>query len=466
MGDFFHRPPSRGRLAALGAAHVLLAGGLGAALTAEAGFGWHFGLHAALFVPLGLVAIPALRGASLRGRGALAIVLGAAALGRVLLLASPPVLSDDVYRMAWEGQVVLAGEDPWARPPDDPALAELSEALPELRERVGYWKLPAIYPPFTQLFAAAVGTVSPRPLALKAALLIAEAALVGALIGLLRGRGLNPLLVTAYAWNPLPLTEIAGSGHGDILAVALLALALPALERGRLAAGAALAALSGMAKFAGFALLPFLLRTARGFRERILLLGAAVSIALLTLVPFLTAPRLADGFGARLAEFTFSLSFYARHWRFNDSLFGPLEAVFGAPARLVGPTVLIVMLAALAARRTQPSLAVATLAGSAFLLSPAAHPWYLLWSLPFLLLHPERRGLLAAGLTMTLTAALSYHAFWNTPAGLDWSLPDWLRFAEYLPVPLAAFLAVRVGSGRPRTARPVRRFPPVGGPIR
>ena len=97
-------------------------------------------------------------------------------------------------------------------------------------------------------------------------------------------------------------------------------------------------------------------------------------------------------------------------------------------------------------RRRPPGLSLALLAGAAFLLSPVAHPWYLLWTLPFLVVNPERRGLLAAGLTMTLTVAFSYYAYWTIPPGLDWTLPAWVRIAEYLPVPLAAL--VFRGSGQ------------------
>ncbi len=441
-------------LAALGGFHVLLAGVLATVLESAAGFWWHLGTHALLFVPLLLVVAPALRAAVHPGRRQLVIVLAAAALSRVLLLPTTPVLSGDVYRMAWEGQVVLDGKDPWAQPPDDPALAGLAAAHPELRERVGYWKLPAIYPPFAQLFGAGAGWISPSVTVLKAALLLAEAALIAALLALLSSRGHNPLLVAAYAWNPLPLTEIAGSGHGDALAVAFLFLALLALERGRAAGAAALAALSGMTKFAGFVLLPFLLRRVEDRRRQRAALGAAAGIVLVTLAPFLTPARLAEGFVVRFQEFGFSLWHYARHWRFNDSLFSPLDAVLGGAARPVAFAVLIVLAAALVIRRRPPGLSLALLAGAAFLLSPVAHPWYLLWTLPFLVVNPERRGLLAAGLTMTLTVAFSYYAYWTIPPGLDWTLPAWIRIAEYLPVPLAALVFGRRGQSSDRGSPP------------
>ncbi len=464
IGPGFPGILSRRHLLGLGAVQVVLAAGLGAALATRAGLAWHFGLHAALFVPLGIVVVAVLRGSARSGGRELAIVLGAAALLRIFLLPTPPVLSDDLYRSVWEGQVVLAGHDPWAHPPDHPVLGELRETFPELRARVGFWKLPAIDPALAQLFRAAVGAASPKPLALKGAFVAVEAILIAALLGLLRRRDRNPLLIVGYAWNPLPLTEIAGSGHADVLGVALLALAVLAAERGRLAAGAGLAALSGMAKLAGFALLPFLVRAAAGVRRKALLLAVSAAAAALPLLPFLTPERFRDGFAARAGEFLFSLSLYARHWRFNESLFFLTEAAFGAAARPITLGILAAAGAALALRGTPPALAIAVLSGSAFLLTPVAHPWYLLWSLPFLILHPERRSLLAAGLTLTLTAALSYHALWNTPAGLEWSLPPWIRIAEYLPVVAAALLTGVRGDRESSGSRNVGT--PAGGSAR
>ena len=234
--------------------------------------------------------------------------------------------------------------------------------------------------------------------------------------------------------------------------MAFLFLALLALERGRAAGAAALAALSGMTKFAGFALLPFLLRRVPDRRRQWTALGAAGAVVLVALAPFLAPARLADGFVVRFQEFGFSLWHYARHWRFNDSLFSPLDAALGDAARPVAFAVLIVLAAALVIRRQPPGFSLALLAGAAFLLSPVAHPWYLLWTLPFLVVNPERRGLLAAGLAMTLTVAFSYHAYWTIPPGLDWTLPTWVRVAEYLPVALAALVFGRRGQspeGRP-----------------
>lgn len=463
------------RLVALAAVWTVLAAGLALLLFSgvrgAAGFAAHSALHAAMFAPLALVLWPLLRvgersaGSSagvpaVGRRRALALTLGAAALARLLFLAAPPALSGDIYRAIWEGRVVAAGHDPWRSPPDAPELEGLRARHPEIRERVEYWKLPAIYPPGAQAFAAVVTAVSTSPRAMKAALVLAEAGLVAALIGLLRRRGRDPLLVVAYAWNPLPLVEIAGSGHGDVLGVALAAAALAAAAS-RPALAGALAALSGTVKFAGFALLPFLWRRLADRRRRLApALAAAVSTAVVT-APFLSPAAAPEGLAARLAEFRFSLGHYLRHWRFNDSLFAAIEAAFGAYARPAAFALLAAVFTALLARRPAPpaTLAFGLLAGAAFLLTPTAHPWYLLWCLPFLALHPDRRALYSAALALTLTTVLAYYPFWTTPPGEPWTLPLPLRLLEYLP-PIALLAA---GAVRRRTTEyPESRRPNPG----
>ncbi len=66
---------------------------------------------------------------------------------------------------------------------------------------------------------------------MKAAMVGFEAIAVWLLIKLLIASGLPPERVLIYAWSPLAVWEIAGSGHIDAVAVALLALALWARKR-------------------------------------------------------------------------------------------------------------------------------------------------------------------------------------------------------------------------------------------
>ena len=130
---------------------------------------------------------------------------------------------------------------------------------------------------------------------------------------------------------------------------------------------------------------------------------------------------------------TGSLWLFARHWRFNESGFFLFEAVFGEYGRPAVLAFAAALLGVLLYRRVEPALAVPLLAGAVFLLSPVAHPWYFLWTLPFMVLHPERRVLLAATLALSGTLAFAYWAPWNVPLGEPWFLPWPIRLAEFLP---------------------------------
>lgn len=442
----------------LGGVHVALAGVLAAVLEGAWGFWWHAGIHGAFLAPLLLVGLPLVRGRrpGLAPNRLLLLVLAAGLLSRALLVVVPPAPQADLHRMIWEGRVPSVGGDPYRHAPDAPELAELAAALPEVRAGVNYWKLPAIYPPGAQLFFRAITAISVHPAAMKVALVLMECLLVLALVRLLRRRGLHPGLVVLYVWNPLPLAEIAGAGHGDALGLAFLGLGLLAAESLRPAAAACFAALSGLSKVVGGVLLPFLLFPARPEARRPLsvLLAAAGTTALIVL-PWLTPGLLDRGLLARLGEMTGSLWFFARHWRYNESGFLVIEATFGDAGRIVVLALAAGFLVALLYRRVEPALGIPLLAGFVFLLSPVAHPWYFLWTLPFMVLHPERRVLLAATLALSGTLVFATWAAWHTPAGEPWALPWPVRLAEYLPA--AVILA---GGGLLALRRRLRVQPP------
>ena len=316
---------------------------------------------------------------------------------------------------------------------------------------MNYWKLPAIYPPAAQLFFRATTAVSVHPTAMKTALVLVEGLLILALIQLLRRRRLHPGLVVLYVWNPLPLTEIAGAGHSDALGLAFLGLGILAAESLRPAAASGLAALSALSKFAGGVLLPFLLfPRRREDRKPLRVLLAAAGATALVAGPWLRPGLLDQGLLARLGEMTESLWLYARHWRYNESGFLAIEAILGESGRIAVLALLLGLLLAFLYRRVEPALAVPLLAGTLFLLSPVAHPWYFLWALPFMVLHPERRVLLTATLVLSGTLVLAYWGPWHTPLGEPWHLPWPIRLAEYLPV------ALILGAGGAVTL--VRRF--------
>lgn len=176
---------------------------------------------------VGWVAAPLVPG----GRG-LVLVLVVAALLRVALVPTPPVLSDDAYRYLWDGRVLAAGLDPYAEAPISPERAELRDGVvwPYINRK----SQPTIYPPLAQGVFGAANLVGLRtPTAWKALTATADLAACALLALALRRSGRDPRLVVAYAWNPLPVLAFAHSGHVDALVVLACAGAVVAWQAGR-----------------------------------------------------------------------------------------------------------------------------------------------------------------------------------------------------------------------------------------
>jgi hypothetical protein len=129
-----------------------------------------------------------------------------------------------------------------------------------------------------------------------------------------------------------------------------------------------------------------------------------------------------------------SLGTYVAKWRANDVLFslfvrpGPADDqdLRLTGAKLLAAALLAVIAALVAVLRVPRTRAVTILLGSAVLLSPVIHPWYVAWLLPFTAL-----SFSAPWFYVTLAALLAYH-----PAAGD-AVPDgtisWPRAAVLAP---------------------------------
>lgn len=186
-------------------------------------------------------------------------VLGLAALTRLVFLPSEPLLSSDIYRYVWDGQVQGAGINPYRYVPVDPALAHLRD--PEVYPRINradYAR--TIYPPAAQIVFAAVGQATASVTGMKAAMLGFEAVGILCLLRILSLVGLPRERILIYAWNPLPLWSFACDGHVDAIAVGFVGLALLARTRRRDGWAGALLALATLAKFLPIVVAPAFLR--------------------------------------------------------------------------------------------------------------------------------------------------------------------------------------------------------------
>jgi alpha-1,6-mannosyltransferase len=375
--------------------------------------------HSVEFVGLMLVAGCAYVAALVlvsRGPGSRRLLLVCLLLGaawRVALLASAPLVSDDVYRYVWDGRVQRFGVNPYETAPDDPAVRDLHTDLTRRIDPTSA-ELPTIYPPAAELFFRLVTTVHESVMAMVAAVLLCDALTIFVLWRWLVAMGRDPWWVIAYAWHPLVALEGAGAGHIDVVGTLLVVTAAYALTQRRTFLASAALALSVAVKFLPVVLVPLLWRRVRP-RDFVMGLGVVV----LLYVPFTS---LVAGLPVG------SLGTYAAQWRFNGPLFAILQPWLGTAGVLALATTCGFALAAVARARLGVSdpAAWAWPMAAVLLLMPAVYPWYLVWMTPFL-----TTRLTWPLVAWTLTSPMTYVVWGSELAGTGWVLPGWVVPLEY-----------------------------------
>jgi hypothetical protein len=346
------------------------------------------------------------------------IVLGLvlAALWHLPFLLMPPGSDDDIHRYVWDGRVQRLGYNPYIVVPSDPALAGLH--TPETRT-LNNPNVPSPYPAGAQLFFRAVTAIHESVFALKVAFVVCDFAIVFLLLDILRRTGQGAHWVLAYAWNPLLATEVAGSGHIDIVGVLLLLVSAAALGRRWRAVAAVSFGLAVAVKLLPIVLLPLYWRRVR-LRD-----GALAALVLgLLYVPFFNHGRIPIG----------SLGTYVQRFRFNDPVFATLERVT-APQLVVGLAVLVGFLTAFWMRSKPPiwsSDAIAWPMAASLLCAPVVYPWYLLWMLPFV-----RSASTVPLIIWTVSIIPTYYVWHLRTLGRPWLVPWWIMLFEYGSVAMA-----------------------------
>jgi alpha-1,6-mannosyltransferase len=309
------------------------------------------------------------------------------------------------------------GYNPYLVIPSDPALAGLH--ISETRN-LNNPEVPSPYPAGAQLFFRAVIFVRESIFALKAAFVLCDLAIVFLLLDVLRRARQGAHWVLAYAWHPLLATEVAGSGHVDIVGALLLLLSMAALLRRWRALAAISFAFAVAVKFLPVVLLPLYWKRIR-IRDATL----AVFVVGLLYLPFLNHGRIPVG----------SLGAYVQRFRFNDPVFATLERI-AAPQFVAGLAVLVGFLTAIWMRKNSaqdsPDAFAWPMAASLFC-APVIYPWYLLWLLPFL-----RSASTVPILIWTLSIVPTYYVWHLRTLGRPWLVPVWILVLEYGSVTVAA----------------------------
>lgn len=355
-------------------------------------------------------------GGEAAGYRLLIVIWAGAVVFRALAVAAAPGLSDDLYRYLWDGKVLLHGVNPYRYPPSAEALAGLRDGL---WSSINHPDLPTIYPPLCMPVFAAVRAISGSVFVWKAIMALVDLAAGYVFMRGLRAAGRPRSWVVLYLWHPLVVVEYAGSGHVDALGLLLAALGFFFWVRGGWFRSALSLTLAGLVKFFPWVAVPLFLRR---LGRRWWLLPLPVAFLYL-----LFAQHGVNPLG--------SLRTYTAIWRSNDFLFGflvrdahPTPEALRHAKEIVAVVVALVWVGLAVFRRPMPSVYGWTL-GVLLLLSPVAHPWYLLWLFPAILFAGQ-----PAWWIWTLTAALAYVPLPGYLATGVWNEIGWVKALEVVPV--------------------------------
>lgn len=383
---------------------------------------------------------------------------GVAILFRLMVFPLCP--GDDLWRYLWEGKIQLYGLNPYLLCPNAPSLESLRDPAWQL---INFRDWAAVYPPGAQLLFAALAQVSVSPFLFKAVFGLADLMTIGLLVRINTGPG-RYRASAWYAWNPAVICFFTGAGHFDSLLLFTTTAAIWALyranplEQGAPARGWALlsALFLGLAisiKMLPIFLLPVwffglwegaarsesqrpgdVLSRLRSVVRRLFLPCAAVLVSLA--VPFL----LAQVYGG-IRVVMEPMQMFAEVARFNDFFWWISEQTLWANPRQINTYYGMITMAVLGLLavwfRKDWRRGVLWVAGTALLLSPMVHPWYVTWILPIACWRKQR-----AWFILSLSVVVSLLVWEAGPFWMEWEMSIPLRAMVCLP-PLAGYFYLR-----------------------
>ncbi|UCE24513.1 MAG: hypothetical protein JSU74_00230 [Candidatus Zixiibacteriota bacterium] len=353
-------------------------------------------------------------------------MIAVAVVVRVIVVvgsAEQTYLSDDVYRYVWEGKIISNGYNPYLLSPEDMEDSGLADTT--IHPRINHAWLPTIYPPLSQyLFATAYLIGGDSVWGFKLISLLFELLAALAVYGLVRTAHLPPWTFMIYLLSPLVIIEFLMSNHLDIFALPFLAVMLSYLVRQRpmpVTVGTLLALVT-LVKLYGLFFLPVLLIHFPGKDKIRFLLSFALVVSVFYLPFLVTSGR--ELFG--------SLWIYLGTWQYNGSVFQLARTFLGENVARIACAVIFVGAAGLASlsrrKARDPIHRMFLIFGDYVMLTPALFPWYLVWTVPFIVLYRNLAFLILSG-----TVFLSYHVLIGYHQTGVWVEYPLLRIAEYVP---------------------------------
>lgn len=345
-------------------------------------------------------------------RDLLYLIIAFAFLFRATLFFSEPSLSDDIYRYLWDGKLIIEGINPYQFVPGSHELISLRDAQYEL---INHKDIGTPYGPLTIMIFALSQYIMDSVYFMKVPFILFDCLSMMLIIRILSISSLPKINVIVYAWNPLVVIEVSGSGHNDSLGVLMLLVAIYSVQQ-RKQMGVSIGLASALlAKYFALLFLPVFLKSAR--------IKDLMMILIILLVVFLP-------FAEHLESHILNILMVGSEWQFNDSLFSLF--LFVTKSISISKALVIFTMALLAGivwrSQWSPVKSAMIMIGGALLLTTTVQPWYLLWIIPFLCFSLNRAWLLFTGLIM-----LSYHVLIRYDVEGIWSESLWIKLSIYIP---------------------------------
>lgn len=245
------------------------------------------------------------------------VLLGIGILIRWILMWYGPLLSDDIHRFLWDGQLWHSGVNPFSATPESllnqGGLGEWYTARYPLLNSQSYF---TIYPPVCQAIFW-LSTIDGLPLwmwggmTIRSIFFIAELVTIFSIVKIAKHFG-KPLYNTlVYILNPLIIIELIGNLHFEAVMVCFLALMLLALVKDKPWVGGLYFGLAVCAKMVPLMFGPFLLFYL-GWKRGLKFFGIAGVVVLGTFGWMLQG---------HISEILASINLYFQTFEFNASIY-------------------------------------------------------------------------------------------------------------------------------------------------
>lgn len=364
----------------------------------------------------------------------------AGTLFRAVFLLAEPNLSQDFYRFVWDGQLMAHGINPYLHLPKD-LILDLHHKIPNAMELYnGMGDLSTShysnYPPLNQLIfglAALLGGGSTLGsiMVLRVVIILADLGVFYFGRKLLLRLNRPHHLIFWYFLNPLVILELTGNLHFEGVMLFFFVGSLHLLFQKKWPLAAVLYALSISIKLVPLIFLPLFLRYF-DFKKSVFFFGIIGAVCLLLALPFYTPEFMANyswTIGLWFSNFEFNASFYnlVKHIgiQFNAEPWELIKTYGKIIPWLIISTVFLITFIRENRRMDILITSMLWILGQYYFLSPAVHPWYIIF-LVFLCLFTQFRF----PIIWSLTAVLSYWAYSNE----EYKENHLLLFVEYIAV--------------------------------